>query len=37
MTTRRCRPMPRPPPAPERDPGADLQDLVDDVLKALEE
>jgi len=30
-------PAPRPPPAPESDRGADLQDLVDDVLKALEE
>ena len=30
-------PVPEPPPAPERDKDEDLQDLVDDLLKSLEE
>ena len=29
--------VPEPPPAPERDKDEDLQDLVDDLLKSLEE
>ena len=31
------KPVPEPPPAPERDKDEDLQDLVDDLLKSLEE
>ena len=30
-------PVPEPPPAPKRDKDEDLQDLVDDLLKSLEE